>query len=99
MSVYVVEINGTGVVAFSEKNFSEAKRFVGAALESDFLVLATTEGKPLWDGKSELFIRDAFPEEQEKWAASKAQAVRSEEWKNDEEAWVLFLVPLIDPID
>jgi hypothetical protein len=83
MSVNVVEISGTGIVAFNEKNLSEAKRFVGAALESDFLVLITTNGKPLWDGKSELFVREAFPEEEQKWAASKAQAVRSGELEDD----------------
>jgi hypothetical protein len=51
----------------------------------------------LWDGQSELFIRDAFPEEQEQWRKSQAIAIREGEIDDDDaEDWVHFLVAL-DP--
>jgi hypothetical protein len=87
------------VVAFNDESFPEAKHFaLDGALASDLMVLIH-DGMPLWNGSSELFVRDAFPEEQQKWRASQVQAMRSGEIDNEAAMWVLFLVPVTDPTD
>ena len=99
MAVYVVEIEGRGVAAFNDESMPEAKHFaLDGALASDLIVLIH-DGKPLWDGSSELFVREAFPEEQEKWRASQVGAMRSGEIDDEANMWVLFLVPVTDPTD
>jgi hypothetical protein len=44
-------------------------------------------------------VREAFPEEQEKWRASQVGAMRSGEIDDEANMWVLFLVPVTDPTD
>jgi hypothetical protein len=99
MSIYVVEIEGRGVAAFNDESLPEAKHFaLDGAFASDLMTLIH-DGKPLWDGSSELFVREAFPEEQHKWRASQVRAMRSGEIDNEASMWVVFLVPVIDPTD
>jgi hypothetical protein len=99
MAVYVVEIEGRGVVAFNDERSPEAEHFaLDGALATDLMTLIH-DGKPLWDGSSELFVRDALPDEQQKWRASQVQAMRSGEIDNEAAMWVLFLVPVTDPTD
>jgi hypothetical protein len=99
MTVYVVEIDGRGVVAFNDERLPEAQHFaLNSALTSDLMVLIR-DGKPLWNGSSALFVREAFPEEQEKWRASQVRAMRAGEIDNEEDMWVLFLVAVTDPTD
>jgi hypothetical protein len=99
MTVYVVEIQGMGVAAFNDESLPEATQFaLNSAFASDLMVLIH-DGKPLWDGSSELFVREAFPEEQEKWRASQVRAMRSGEIDNEQAMWVLFLVSVTDPTD
>jgi hypothetical protein len=100
MSIYVVEIAGRGVVAFSAATSEEARLFVAKdeELRADLMVLES-EGEPLWDGNAELYIRDAYPEEQARWQASQVRALMDGEIEDEDESWVLFLVPVIDPTD
>lgn len=88
--IYVVEINGRGIVALADKTLVEEGYF-----KADLLSLQS-EGKALWNGQDTLTIRDAFPEEQEQWRASHARSVRNEEYDNDGDPddWVCFLVPI-----
>jgi hypothetical protein len=99
MTVYVVEIEGMGVAAFNDESLPEAKHFaLNSAFASDLRVLIR-DGKPLWDGSSELFVREALPEEQEKWRASQVRAMRSGEIDNEQALWAFFLVSVTDPTD
>jgi hypothetical protein len=89
--IYVVEIKGRGVAAIGNKSVAEEEYF-----KEDLLAL-TSQGTALWDGESELFIRDAFPEEQEQWRTSQVRAIREGELEEDDAGdWVYFLVP-VDP--
>jgi len=99
MTVYVVEIESRGVAAFNDESLPEAKHFaLDGAFASDLMVLIH-DGKPLWDGSSELFVREASPEEQHKWRASQVHAMRSGEIDSETSMWVVFLVPVTDPTD
>jgi hypothetical protein len=50
--------------------------------------------KPLWDGSSELFVREAFPEEQEKWKASQVRALARAKIRSEQDRWIRFLVDI-----
>jgi hypothetical protein len=57
-------------------------------------VLQRQGWQPAWDGKQEIYIREAFPEEYAKWQASYARAsarARAEgENMEEDEQWVVF---------
>src|SRR5512132_4500374 len=76
MTVYVAEIKGRGIAAFHADNGSDAERLVrDRVFRDDFMVLATG-GLPLWDGVADLEVRLARPDEEVKWRASRAKAIR-----------------------
>ena len=64
MPIYVAEIAGRGLAAFDAGDDTEAAevRLVDKAFRRDLIVLQN-EGRPLWDGKSEIRMRKASPEE------------------------------------
>jgi hypothetical protein len=77
----------------------EARHFaLDGAFASDLMTLIH-DGKPLWDGSSGLFVREAFPEEQQRWRALQVHAMRSGEIDDEVSMWVVFLQPVIDPTD
>jgi hypothetical protein len=55
------------------------------------------EGHPLWNGRDEIFIRKAFPEEEAQFDASQARAIKDEEIDEDDDwtQWTQRLTPTI----
>ena len=95
MSIYVAEIEGRGIAAFSAENEIAAKTQIeDEAFRAD-LVALENESRPLLDGKSEIFLREAFPEEADRWRAS--HAVAKINGGTDDDDWLMFLVPISDP--
>jgi hypothetical protein len=77
MTVYVAEIKGRGIAAFHANNGSDAERLVrDRVFRDDLMVLAATGGLPLWDGVTDIEVRLARPDEEAKWRASRAKAIR-----------------------
>ena len=96
MTMYVAEIEGRAIVAFNAENDAGAYAIAEEDwFKSDLRVLES-EGAPLWDGVSEIHIREAIEEERGKWDASRAQARIEGE---DADDWVAYLVPVSDPTD
>jgi hypothetical protein len=93
MTVYAVEINGRGVAVFNESSFPAAKDFVSNTFRHDLKAMVY-DRKPLWDGSSELFVREAFPDEQDKWKASQIRAMARAKISSDQDRWVRFLVDI-----
>jgi hypothetical protein len=58
-------------------------------------VLAT-DGVPLWDGVADIVVRQALPNEEAKWRASRARAIRQGNIEGRDDAWIAFLVALTD---
>ena len=84
MKVYVAEIKGRGIAAFHANNGSDAERLVrDRVLRDDFMVLATG-GLPLWDGVTDIEVRLARPDEEVKWRASRAKAIRQGNIEEDD---------------
>lgn len=99
MAIYIAEINGRAIAAFDADDTVAAEAMINSeAIKSDLSVFES-DGKQLWNGKDELFVRVALEEEQEKYHAQKMIAIREGEIESDDEDWFVFLVPVIDPTD
>jgi hypothetical protein len=58
--IFVAEIEGKAIAAFGSVAMIDAEVFFGSGpFHSDLMVLETDDGRPLWDGKSEIFVREA----------------------------------------
>ena len=96
MTVYVVEIEGRGIAAFYAENGAAAMVRVRDPLFRDDLMVLATDGLPLWDGMADIQVRPAFPEEEVKWHASRAKAIRHGNIEREDDTWITFLVALTD---
>src|SRR4051812_13288650 len=100
MTIYVAEIEGRAIVAFGAENYAEARDLMATEWLHDDLAVLETNGRPLWDGKSELHVREAVEEEHAEWESSWAAALLQGEATADEkDEWVVYLVPVSDPTD
>ena len=96
--VFVAEINGRGIAAFNADSRDEAENFLEQLKNSTLLELDDADGGRLWDGKSDVFMRDPYPEERDRFELSQAKAIRSGD-ADEESMWVLFLIDVVDPTD
>ena len=63
MTIFVAEINGRGIVAFSQPSPEDALDWADDEdFRSDIVFLEGEDGRPLWDGRAEIFVREADPE-------------------------------------
>jgi hypothetical protein len=98
VTVYVAEIKGRGIAAFNADQAVEAERLIHDVTFLDDLMVLRTSGLPLWDGLTEISVRQAVPAEEAKWQASRAKAIRTGNIDgHEEETWLAFLVSLTDP--
>src|SRR6266576_4086987 len=96
MTVYVAEIKGRGIAAFHADNGSDAERLVRDRVFRDDLMVLATGGLPLWDGVTDIEVRLARPDEETKWRASRAKAIRQGNIEENDVGWIAFLVALTD---
>ena len=96
MTMYVAEINGRGIVAFNAENRATAEITSESQwFRSDLVCLDNDEGQPLWNGKDEIFLREAFPEERAEFGASQSWATQERKIE-DEDDWLMYLVPVVE---
>jgi hypothetical protein len=96
VTVYVAEIKGRGIAAFHADTGSEAERLVRDRVFRDDLMVLASGGLPLWDGVTDIEVRLARPDEEAKWRASRAKAIRRGNIEANDVGWVAFLVALTD---
>jgi hypothetical protein len=98
MKTYVAEIDGRAVLAFRAENEREADAWLhtSEAIRDDLAVLEN-EGRPLWDGESEISVRYASNGETALWRQRAAE--RTEEDGDPLDDVIVFLVPVTDPMD
>ena len=89
MSIFVVEVSGGTIAAIEAPTTAEAEHHAQSPGFRMSLLTLQRNGAPLWDGKSEIALRAATPNEQAKWAA-----VSSAQY--DPEQWISALVPFGD---
>jgi hypothetical protein len=93
MTIFVAEIEGTAIVLFEAENEIEA-RTIRDDLRDDFIVFG------LCVEDTEIFVREAFPDEQAKWqAAHPGGPLTEEEIENGLRPLPVYLVPVVDPTD
>jgi hypothetical protein len=91
MTIYVTEINGRGIVAFNCDNRNRADELIAEdSFRSNLRVLENQEGTALWNGSDEIFVREAFPEEQAKFSASQARAINTDEIDGEDDVWLMY---------
>ena len=97
MTVFVAEIKGKGIVAFSQPNADDALALADDEdFRSDLMFLEGEDGRPLWDGRAEIYVREADPHEAEHWKISFTEAKLHGDVE-DAEDWVIYLVPVTEP--
>jgi hypothetical protein len=97
MTVYVADIQGRGIAAFHADNGLDAESLVRDRVFRDDLMALATDGVPLWDGMTDIRVRQALPDEEAKWRVSRAKAIRHGNIEEKDDAWVAFLVTLTEP--
>jgi hypothetical protein len=97
LTIFVAEINGQSIIAFPQPNPDDALAWADDEdFRSDLMFLEGGDGRPLWDGRSEIYVREADPEEADRWKASFTDAWHDGD-AEDAENWFLYLVPVTEP--
>ena len=86
-----------GIVAFHADTGPLAELFVRDPAFCDDLMVLASDGLPLWDGMTSILVRQARADEEAKWRASRAKAIRHGDIESEDHAWIAFLVALTDP--
>jgi hypothetical protein len=98
MTLYTVEVSGRPVLVFSEENRDSAEELVASLIGPDLQDFAAG-GSPLWDGKSELVVREADEAESTRWEEGLADAQENGSIGEDADDFAVFLVELDEEED
>ena len=98
MKTYVARIGGKAVMAFRAQDDDQARAIIDdqdGSMRSDLKVLVGTDGKPLWDGKSPIEVREATAAQHAEWKQSRDQAISEGEIdldaRNNPDEWNVYL--------
>ncbi len=99
MKTYVAIIGGKAVLTFRVLDDDQAHVMIDdqeGSIRSDLKVLVDADGKPLWDGKSAIQLREATAAEHAEWKRSRDQAISDGEIdldaRNDPDEWNVYLM-------
>jgi hypothetical protein len=99
MNTYVAIIGGKAVLTFRAVDDDQAHAIIDdqeGSMRSDLKVLVDSDGKPLWDGKSAIQVRDATAAEHAEWKKSRDQAISGGEIdldaRDDPDNWNVYLM-------
>jgi hypothetical protein len=92
MALFTIEVTGRPVMVFSSRDREAVAEVLAAAVSGD-LAVRGPDGRPIWDGESQLVLREARPEEASRWEAGFARALRVGD------SALVFLVAVIGPVD
>jgi len=104
MAIFTAEIGGRSIVTFSEDPVVSAKDVrdtgtFGTISRELFIMRDRESDKSLWDGKSEIVVRAATPEEAERWKASlkgaDGEELNLQDMTSDgDPRWAFYLLPV-----
>ena len=99
MNTYVAIIGGKAVSTFRAVDDDQARAMIDdqeGSVRSDLKVLVDMDGKPLWDGKSAIQVREATAEQDAKWKQSRDQSISDGEIDldagNNPDEWNVYLL-------
>jgi hypothetical protein len=96
MTIYVAEILGRGIAAFEAADEDVAKARLADFAFRRNLIVFQNQGRPLWDGVSEIQLRTALPRDAEIWQTGYATVGKLDGF-GDHQHGLVFLVPVVDP--
>jgi hypothetical protein len=113
MKTYVAEIDGEAVMAFRAEDYDEAYDMAnGDESEHGGMKTVLTEsdragGGVIWDGQSEIAVREATDAEHERWQEARDAATGDAhegftidpKMGDDLDEFNVFLIPISDPLD
>jgi hypothetical protein len=92
-------IGGKAVLTFRAVDDDQARAMIddqAGSVRSDLKVLVDMDGKPLWEGKSAVQVREATAEQHAEWKRSRDQAISEGEIdldaRNDPDEWNVYLM-------
>jgi hypothetical protein len=92
-------IGGKAVLTFRAVDDDQARAMIddqAGSVRSDLKVLVDMDGKPLWDGKSAVQVREATAEQHAEWKRSRDQAIIDGEIDldagNNPDEWNVYLM-------
>ena len=99
MNTHVAIIGGKAILTFRAVDDDQARAMIDdqeGSMRSDLKVLVDTDGKPLWDGKSAIQVREATAAEHAEWKRSHDKAISDGEIdldaRNDPDEWNVYLM-------
>ncbi len=99
MNTYVAIIGGNAVLTFRAVDDDQAHAMIDdqeGSVRSDLKLLVGTDGKPLWDGKSVIQVREATAAQHAEWKRSRDQAISDGEIDldagNNPDEWNVYLL-------
>ena len=99
MNTYVAVIGGKAILTFRAVDDDQAHAMIDdqeGGVRSDLKVLLDADGKPLWDGKSAIQVREATGAEHAEWQRSRDQAISDGEIdldaRDDPDNWNVYLM-------
>ena len=99
MNTYVAIIGGKAVLTFRAVDDDQAHAMIDdqeGSVRSDLKVLVDMDGKPLWDGKSAIQVREATAAQHAEWKRSRDQAIIDGEIdldaRNNPDEWNVYLM-------
>jgi hypothetical protein len=99
VNTYVAIIGGKAVLTFRAVDDDQARAMIDdqeGSIRSDLKVLVGTDGKPLWDGKSAVQVREATAAQHAQWKQSRDQAISDGEIDldagNNPDEWNVYLM-------
>jgi len=99
MTIYVAEIEGRAIIAFAAGTREEAEAFRDEPWLQEDLMVLQSEGRFLWDGESEIFIREATEDERSRCDTAHAKTILAgDDDIPDDDDWYIWLVPDITDV-
>ena len=98
MTIYVAEIEGLAVAAFHAETDIAADDLAAADWFRADLGALKCGGAAVWDGKTNIHVREATEDERATWDSSRARAIIDSETDADDKDCLTFLGRL-DPDD
>lgn len=107
-NIWTIEAHGRAVISFCnahdtpnevDEDLEEAEAYIeDGALQEDLTVLRDLDGKPLWDGESNLSVRRASAEEASRWKRAYDAAPENNGVEHGN-GFRSYLIAVIDPAD
>jgi len=92
--MHTLEIKGRPIAIMNADEDTATDWFDSESFKADLVVFEDRDGKSLWDGKSELFVRRSFAEEVAEFERFFAKALADGADPEDEDGFLVFLLPI-----